>query len=906
MSGVGWRVWRRRLAVDRLLVGALAVSVTSAAAGLAAVPRVYEHAAAHDIRHTVGTAEPERRNIAMSLRTRIPADSGDEPGAVRARGAALLDAMPDAVASVVAMTGFVVDSPPFRVTSYPDGRAGPFTMSLRLRLQDGIDAESAVVAGRRPAPHDPIVELIGDDCPESADLPASSSGSADCERVETPVIETLLTRQTATDLEVAVGDMVTLTPDQTDLRWQRSGAGDHRAVLLVVGFVELSDVDREYWYADNRLHGARITENADFRTVDATGLVVAEQYRALLRDVPLVDFDHTWRLHVDPTRFDVEIADDVAIALANVELDPVVVHTDLPDLVDEFRRQRTIVQVVLSTVVVGFTVVVAASVGALARLLSLRRAAATSLVVARGAGRLHLVLDSLRTAAVIVVPSAALGWLAARAVFPSTTSSASTRLLVLLAVAVVVTMVVALRARPGGSGESARRLVVDVTVIVTAAAAVASLRRRGDVSVDGVAELDPLLAIAPSLVAVAVALALMRAIAPLGRLLARVGRPLSGAVVFVGFRQLVARPAAARTATGVIVVAVAVAVFAAALHASISTARNATSWYVVGGEYTVGAFQPGAPLPAPLAAIDRPGTARRAMVERATVRYGRNTATVDVVAVDAARYAAVLADAPIDHPPLAQLADHGAAALVSTPWPRGRPPDVGDELRVDLGGGEQGFTVIASADSFPAVRAGRPFVVVDLEAASGARPTAVHLADDGDVVDDVADDLDPTATRLERRRDVVRTLAADPLSSWTVRILLGVTGAAGMFAAVSAATAVAASVRARERDLAVLRTLGLDAGQGSALTTVEHVPVLFVATVGGFASGVAAAWLLRAALGLARLGGSGRPVAIRVDAAATLAAAGLVVLAMTVAVASSIRVVRRRDLAATLRVGATT
>jgi putative ABC transport system permease protein len=129
---------------------------------------------------------------------------------------------------------------------------------------------------------------------------------------------------------------------------------------------------------------------------------------------------------------------------------------------------------------------------------------------------------------------------------------------------------------------------------------------------------------------------------------------------------------------------------------------------------------------------------------------------------------------------------------------------------------------------------------------------------------------------------------------------------AGLFAAVAAGTAVAISVLARTRDLAVLRTLGLRLGQGGAMTAVEQLPALAIAGVGGVVVGAVTARLLRAALGLARFAGSGRPVGIRSDPFATLTTAGLVTIAIALAVAISIRLQRRRDLAATLRAGDTT
>lgn len=907
-GGIGWRAWRRRLAVDRVLIVALAVSMLVAAASLAAVPRVFERASVDDVRHTIATAEPERRNIRLSSDTRIGPSVGDPLDGIRDEGDELVDAMPEAVATVIDERRFIVDSPPFRVTSYPDRRPGPFTISFRFRIQDGIEDESTLVDGAAPAPQPPIPELFGSECGGATIESFVPEEDVDCRIIEIPVFDTLVTRQTLMDMLVEVGDLVTLTPNQSDLRWQRAGLGGARLVLRIAGVVELSDVERPYWFADNRLHGARVTENSDYRIVDATGLLVADQYAAFSRTLPLIGFDHSWRLFVDAERFDVALADDVAIGIANADLGDVEVITDLPDLVREFREQRTIVLALLSTVVVGLGAVIAATIAALSRLVALRRRSATELVVARGADRSHLVLDAVRTSSVVIAPAAAVGGVLAAVAFPSTGGGAAARVLVLFAVAVASTLVATLGRGIAREPSRSRRAVVDITVVVAALAAVATVRRRGDVSGDGVAELDVLMAVTPGLVIAAVALVLVRLVPLVGRALAALAERRPGAAAFIGLRQLVARPGAARTATGVTAVAIGVAVFASTIQTSISTARSAASWYDVGGELVVEARQPGAPLPRGV--DDVPGVndrivARRVTIDRSTARYGPDRAIVDVIAVDASAYARLLAGAPIEQPPLESItgSDGVAGAIVSVAWPRGRGPGVGDELTVGLGLGPTSLVVVASVETFPAVPVGRPFIVIDIEAAGvDIRPNALVLADR-----ELAGRLgDVPLTRVEDRQDVLDDLGTDPLGRWTVRVLAGVAVLSGLFAAVAAVTSVAISVRARERDLAVLRTLGLRVRDGSTMTAVEQFPALVVASIGGVVAGAASAWLLRTALGLARFAGPGRPVDIRTDRGATLFTAGLVALAMALTVVIAIRIQRRHDLAATLRVGDTT
>lgn len=909
-----WRVWWRGLRHEWVLVVALTTATLVGAASVTAAPRVLELASERDLRHTVATAEPDRRNIAVSVETRIVPASGDPLAYIGERDDRYLrDSFPEEVSAVVASQQFVVDSPPFRVTSYPDGRSGPFPTTFRFRIQEGIEDESRLVEGALPRPHDPILEYAGTECPTDpgADDDFQVSDDVDCRIVEVPVIETALTRQTADDMGVGVGDLVTLTPNQVDLRWALAGVPDLRIALRISGLVELSDVGDEYWFADNRLHRARVTENADVRLVDATGLLARDQYPLLFADVPRVGFDTTWRLFVDPARIEVDRADGLATALANVDLHPVEVRTGLPELVSEYQRQRDLVLALLATVVAGLIVVVATVLSAVAVLLALRSSGASALITARGASRRQLLTGSLRTASFAAVPATAVGAMLAWSLFRSTSSTTPSRLAGLFGVAIVLTVVVALRTTGPRPMRSLRRVVAETTFVVGATGAALAVRRRGDLSVSGVAEFDTLMAITPSLIIASAALLLVRLVTPSGRALARLVEPRRGIVAFVGFRQLVARPAAARIGTGAMVVAIGVAVFAASLTSSIATAREASSWYEVGAEATVAAEQLGVPLPTALddaIPLDGVLAARRVVVPGATVEDGDATARVDIVAIDAARYAELIGGAPIERPPLGLVAEappSAPTALVSTSWPRGATPMPGADLRLDLGPGEIDVSTAATVDSFPGVAAGRPFVVVDLSAVEDAglvmRPGFLHLADDDpDVLARIAS---VPRTRVLLRGDVTAALSADPLSNWTVRLLRWVTVLGVAFAVVAVLTTIAISVLVRGRDLVVLRTLGLEVRQGSAMTLLEHLPSLLVASFGGVVSGSMTAWLLRSALGLARFAGPGRPAEVRLDLGATLATAGLVVVAMALSVTISVRVQRRRDVAATLRVG---
>jgi putative ABC transport system permease protein len=918
-GGIGARFWRRRMRAEWVLVVALVISVLAATAVLAAMPLVFERASELDVRQTITTAQPEQRNIALRLEARL-APGGDDPLARVAEMGDVYErnSMPESVSPIVSERLFVVDSPTFRATSYPEGREGPFPTTFRFRLQDDIETESQLVEGALPRPHDPIIELIGPECPsEGYDIAEfTPSDEIDCDLVATPVLETAITRETAADVGVEVGDLMTLTPNLSEIPWQLADAGDLRIALMVSGIVELSDLSRDYWYADNRLHAPRITENADFRWIAATGLLSPEQYRQLFTDIRRINFEYTWRLLVDPERIDLRTASQIAVDLANVDGGAVEVMTGLPGLVGEYEEQRAVVLVLLSTAAFGLALVVASVVASLVMLMSMRQVHTTSLLMARGASRRHLLIDAARTAMALVGPAAAAGWLIAWFTFRSRSSSASIGVVAAFASLAVVTIVAAIMPRAVVAERALRRVAVEVAVVAATAGAVLAVRRRGAITGEGIAEFDILLAMTPALVIVSAALITVRLVGPLARTVSWVAERGRGLTIFVGLRRLVARPVASRTAAAAMLVAVGIAVFSASLHSAISRGREASSWYEVGADFTIQGESMGSPLPPAVESVALDlnlVTAQRTTSAGATVRRGRDSWAIDIVAIDAASYARMLDGAPFRPPPFELLTGTGsradAAAFVSSRWPTGPSPNLDEVLTLDVGSGRLDVTVVAQLDAFPAIAPNRPFVVVDLATIAGGgaeyRPTALHISGEAGLGGQLADRLaaDAPHTRLISRRDTLERITTDPFSSWTVRSLGIVFVLSALFAAVAGSAALGISVVARASEAAVLRTLGVDVRQDGLITAIEHAPAVALATVGGAAAGTTASWLLRPALGLSRFAGQRRLVDASLEIRAILETAGLLAVTMSVAVAVSMYVRRTSDVAATLRVG---
>jgi putative ABC transport system permease protein len=100
--------------------------------------------------------------------------------------------------------------------------------------------------------------------------------------------------------------------------------------------------------------------------------------------------------------------------------------------------------------------------------------------------------------------------------------------------------------------------------------------------------------------------------------------------------------------------------------------------------------------------------------------------------------------------------------------------------------------------------------------------------------------------------------------------------------------AVILSTARRTRDVAILRTLGLNGGQQTRLTMIEHAPPILVALPVGIGLGIGVALTVAPALGLGALSGSGGNVPLSIDWVILAAlAVGLAVLALVAVVVGS-------------------
>ena len=918
------RVWLRQISAAPSLITTMFAATLVAAVIATGAPRLLEQVSDDDLKDAIASVEPEERNITVSRDHRIGAGSRAEPfNYVGRNGTRFLEEdFPTSVASVVHDQRFVVDSPPYKVSSFPDDVEGPFPTTFRFRYQDGIEEQLTIVSGHMPERRARVPMLEGPDCPE--DPLATDDFEADpevrCSLVHVPVYEVVVTEATAEAMMISVGDDVLLGADASDPAWTFA-IGDvltRRLILSISGVVELSEPGLEYWYADTALHQPVINENADFRMISATGLMRPDTYRELLHDTFAVNFDYTWRYFVDPALVDQDQADDLAIDLEKIAPRDAAVSTLLPRVIDEFVEQRAQTVALMSTTVAGVLVVAVAVIFMLASLWDQRQRAATVLMIDRGGSRVQTLLGATRHAVVAVIPATAGGLAIGWFLVPDVSAPLSVRAALALGGGGVIAVVVATSRgsaarsiapaadEPEATVSTARRFVRDAFVVVAGAGALVLLRRRGsiDESRDVDLEFDLLLAVAPAVVGLAVGLVALRLYTPLVRFCARIGARDPGPVPMVGFRRLARQSLAAQTPFIVILLAVGVAIFSSVVGASIASGQADHAWQAVGADYRVSAHASGVPLPRTVDArdLDVDSAALGTLYPEAVVTASGDSTSVNLLAVAVADHREILSGSPADPSVLDPIAgDLGSGDDRPPPLPALVSPglDAGDSsvLELALGAQSSRATVAAVVDRFPGLRPDTPFVIVNLDhlrAVVETVPTApttlfLRAADSaGPEIESHLEEVAPT-THVTARHESMDSVAGDPFARWVNRGLGLVRVFAISLAGLAAVSVLAVTSNTRSREIGLLRTLGLGARQATALTALEQVLPVALALIVGCGFGIGVAYLLAPALDLEAFTGGVLPVDLVVEAAPVLGAVAVLMLVLTLAVVAALR-----------------
>ncbi|MCR3744074.1 putative ABC transport system permease protein [Actinomadura glauciflava] len=559
----------------------------------------------------------------------------------------------------------------------------------------------------------------------------------------------------------------------------------------------------------------RLKLNYDWRFPLRTGVVSAEQVRAMTRDL-------------DAFRSAVE---------GRADLFPCEVSTALDNRLKEFAGRLRTARSVVGLAFGGLVAVAAGLLLLAAGLLGERLRPILGVMRARGASLRQLAAPACGLTALAAVPSALLGYAAGRLLDAGPPQTASLYAIGLLVAAVLgLPAAMVLRERGGGLGSvterrddlvaarpSRRRLVLDGLLVVLAVVGVVLLRERGASS-----GTDPLVASVPALLGAALGVLVLRAYPYLLRAAGPFLRRRTGAVAFIGVARASRQNLVGALPLAVLLLAATIAGFTSTVDTALRTGQERASWAETGGDARVDAESlDDAGLRRIRAVPGVTGAVRARVIARAS--SATDPAPLTVVGVDLDAYRRLAPEVP-------GIPDTGAGALVSPLAARTLGPSAVTLSRA----GMDPVTVKASAqiERFPGLERNSAFVIVPYRAVAGATgfPSQVFLT---------GHDIDAKALRaaapgddVVMRRQVLRNMTGLPLVSVVHDTFRDSAIAGGVYGLLAVLLVLVVGARARGRMIAHLRALGLSRRQSRRLALVELAPVLLCAVGAGWVLGL--------------------------------------------------------------------
>jgi putative ABC transport system permease protein len=600
----------------------------------------------------------------------------------------------------------------------------------------------------------------------------------------------------------------------------------------------------------------------------------------------------------------------------------------IPDLA-VFLGTQAGIETVLLLLSVSLIVIAAAVILLAARMLVLRRAGELAMLRARGGSLGQVTVLMLRGSLVAAVPAAAVGAAIAVAVIPGDAAAAGLGWLlagITVAVAVAGPALIAawdyrkpapaanqariLTPETGPRRRAWRRPVAEVTACAACVAGLVVLRGQG---VPAGGQVNPLLMLAPVLVAVPVVLIMLRLYPLAVRGLLRLSARGTGATGFI------ALSAAARSSlTGVLpafalVLALSLATFAGMVSNGIARGETATAWHTTGAD---AAIQLGATA-GPVTPGNLKSIAAVRGVTHATAVWNTTWVTqfgqpLTVVAVDPASYAAVTATTPYPPPALAKLsggaralAAGGAVPVLASPAAAALLGHGATQLATLTPAGPFSVRVAGIVSSTPAQPGGGTFVVMPqltLPGPAGAPAPNLVLVS-GSAIDDgqltaLVNRIIPGST-ITYRSVVLNSLTNSPLPHGAALIVVFTLAEAAVLGLLIVILGLALGSAERELTLARLTVMGHE--RDTSLVMAEAMPAVLTAVVAGAVCAVVLPHLIGSSIDLSAFTGAGAPVLFQPDVTAlVLPAAGVVVLALA-ALATEARTLRHRGIAGILR-----
>lgn len=930
----------RRVQVETALLITILLVVFVASVVVTALPRLYNQMSDDGLVYDIENAGTYSRNLSAIINSRIPAGTNETFEPIYQTGNDFLAGLPTSVQNVVVDSNWVFDSPRYIVSDVPGLPEFSSPRFMRMRYQSEINDNIDVIAGELPQMREAIPPPCVGDCPATDEL--------------WELFEIALSAETARQIGLDVGDQVILTPDRTDPQHQgRDFASlNYSIVLEVSGIFEPVDSEDPYWFSDARLQRADEFDDGVFINYYATSLISPDAYQDMLDLVQTSAWVYEYRYYVDPERFnlgelpglasDVRNAEFTYASRSRFEMDQFVLRTGLSSLFNRFQSNQQQAISLLSLGGIGLLAVTIAVVSLLAALVVERRRPTIALLRGRGASRNQMIAGQAIEGVLLAIPAVLLGYVTAILLVGSRSSTWSS-VAAIASVVTVATIMVAMslpwfRAplrnvevdTPVSGRASMRRIVVELTIVVLAVAGIVLLRRRG-IAPEGAtgegAGFDPYLAAVPILIGLATGLIALRLYPVPVRVLAWLGSLRRDLVMFVGLRRVAGQASAARLPLLVILLAVALAVFSSVIQRSIETGQVESSWQNVGADYRIDPPLPGGNLASTIdvsgvPAVEAVTTAHVTTTNQLLTSTGQGGGPVRLMLIDPPAYQEIAGDtlADPDFPDIMlqeqNITDIGTPtnpipAIISTSWPRSGAPDVGDTFVLTMRSLEITFVVRDVRDRFPGLPADEPFIVAahqsvaDINPRIRFQPTAMLIRAPEDAGPAILATL-RTQSQFSQllSRDALHASVRDaPLTRGvSVGFRLSVV-LATICASLAAVAALALTARARTRDLAYMRTLGLSTNQALFLTMVEQLPPVIVAGIVGSLLGAGTAILVEPGIDLNAFTGTGLEARLLIDWLSIATVAGIVVGIVIGAIVAFGIASRSINLGQVLRVG---
>jgi putative ABC transport system permease protein len=922
----------RRVRAEREMALVVFTTIALTSFVFAAVPRLFNHMADDGLSYSIAHASTYARNIQM-LRADVlpPPVNGDSFAQIVTYGDDFRSQLAPSIQAIIGDQKFVIDSARNKVVDDPAQPPYPSPRFVTLRYQQDIDRHIKLTEGRMPAATTERVPVPGIE-------PATDA----------PVYEIAVSAETARQLGVKLGDQLILLPASDDPLVRRIPL-DTLTYMAVrfVGFIELPDPTEEFWLGDPRLDRAMEFDDGNVVQIFATALISPDAIPQM-RTSTATPFQFTWRYFVDPDRVSAGTFNQLAADMRRLDAEYGVslsnpfqpsVRTGLTGVLNAYLGQRNLTEAVLSLTTIALLAVALAVIALIAALVAARRRDALIIVRGRG-GSAGQILGAQAVEVLLVgIPAGIVGYLLATLLIPGRSSIWS----IVAAAGIVVatgllllaaTMPVARRSlgeleSRGGDTErtSMRRLVFEALVAALALAGVYLLRRRGlsgDSATSEISGLDPYLAAVPVLLGLATGLVVIRLYSLPVHLFAWLAALRRDLVPVTGFRRTSRQPSAARLPMLVLLLSLAVAVFSSVILSTISTGQVESSWQRVGADYRVTSSGEGY-LYRGVNLSQVPGVeaVASAFVQPDAVFASRSPVfgSAQFLAVETQKLEDVNRGTPAaPHFPSDMLKDPTGTDIgkPTNPIPAVVSRTVGDRalspgttFGVTIAGHDVTFIAVDVRDRFPGLDVGRAFIVAPLASVQTfnpnrpVRPTDLFIRAPERAFATLRATLNSQtqAAALTSRARVYAEVHDAPLISGVAtgfRFGLILTA---LYAGAAILVALILTGRARARDLAYLRTLGLSRQQALALTVVEQGPPTLLALGTGAVLGVVVARLIEPGVDLTAFTGPGIPVPLLVSWPTVVGLALLLLLVVTVAIALTHRFAARIGLSQVLRLG---